>query len=99
MSNSNNKFYNWLGKEARKYRLNQAFVGVTMSISEKREILFASITIVVMTIMNISGLPATLFVNIRILDWVRKVVWTIALSTNIFGDFTRNLYGSWCICC
>ena len=35
---------------------------------QKKEIAFASIITVIMTVMNISGLPATLFVNIEVLD-------------------------------
>ena len=39
-----------------------------MSKSERNEIIFAFIITIIMTIMDISGLPAIMFINIKILD-------------------------------
>lgn len=36
--------------------------------NERKEIVFASIITAIMAIMNISGLPATLFIYVELLD-------------------------------
>lgn len=66
--------------------------------SERRKILFASITTVIMTVMNISGLPATLFININILDiqpFYFSLMVNFVLTALVFFAAWKVLYPNW----
>lgn len=69
-----------------------------MSKSEKCEILYVSITTVIMTVMNISGLPATLFVNIKILDiqpFYFSLMVNFVLTAVVFFVAWKTMYPDW----
>ncbi len=65
----------------------------------KTEILFASVVTMVMTVMNISGLPATLFVNICVLDiqpFYFSLMVNFVLTAIVFLLGWKLLYPRWC---
>ena len=69
-----------------------------MSKKEKNEIIYASIIMVIMTIMNISGLPATLFININILDiqpFYFSLMVNFVLTAIVFFAAWKILYPDW----
>lgn len=65
---------------------------------EKRGILFASLTTVVMTFMNITGLPATLWININILDiqpFYFSLMGNFVLTAVVFFAAWKIFYPDW----
>lgn len=64
----------------------------------KKEIVFASIITVIMTVMNISGLPATLFINIEVLDiqpFYFSLMVNFVLTALVFLIGWKALYPNW----
>ena len=65
---------------------------------EKNEIIYASIITVIMTVMNISGLPATLFINVNILDiqpFYFSLMVNFVLTAIVFIAAWKVLYPDW----
>ena len=65
---------------------------------EKNEIIYASIITVIMTVMNISGLPATLFINVNILDiqpFYFSLMVNFVLTAIVFIAAWMVLYPDW----
>ncbi len=68
------------------------------NVKTKREVLFAFLITIVMTIMNISGLPATLFVNISVLDiqpFYFSLMVNFLLTAIVFFIGWKLLYPKW----
>lgn len=69
-----------------------------MNKKEKYQILYASITTIIMTFMNISGLPAVLFLNISILDiqpFYFSLMANFVLTAIVFFVAWKVLYPDW----
>lgn len=69
-----------------------------MSKDERREIIFASVTTIIMTVMNISGLPATLFINIDVLDiqpFYFSLMVNFVFTAIVFFIAWKVLYSNW----
>lgn len=66
--------------------------------NERKEIVFASIITVIMAIMNISGLPATLFIHIELLD-VQPFYFSLMINfifiASVFFAGWKMLYPKW----
>ena len=69
-----------------------------MSKSERNEIIFAFIITIIMTIMDISGLPAIMFINIKILDiqpFYFSLMANFLLTAIVFFVGWKTLYSKW----
>ena len=69
-----------------------------MSKSNRNEIIFAFIITIIMTIMDISGLPATMFINIKILDiqpFYFSLMANFLLTAIVFFVGWKTLYSKW----
>lgn len=69
-----------------------------MNKKEKNEIIFASLATVIMTFMNISGLPATLFIKINLLDiqpFYFSLMVNFLLTAIVFFAMWKTLYPNW----
>lgn len=65
---------------------------------EKRELIAASVITIIMTFMNISGLPATLFVNIQLADvspFYFSLMANFVLTAVVFFIGWKMFYPSW----
>ena len=69
-----------------------------MSKGKRNEIIFAFIITIIMTIMDISGLPAALFINIKILDiqpFYFSLMANFLLTAIVFFVGWKTLYSKW----